>query len=212
MKAKPVDARLDQNIEAEATPPIAQSEQAPDPYDLDSLRLDDSYLTGAAAKKLLMTIPVRKPGPQDFCRVHPDPAYRLKILLVELKDEKELYAVSPTNAHLFNLSDEAFNGILYTAINTKGVVFLWPVHLPDRDGRHNEFHKSADLIAQRMMTKWLRMKANMSLRGYDCWEAEITRPEPEWPDLTFKELFAMAFKDKVVDKPDHELILRLRRG
>ena len=201
--------QLDPNTEAA---PITQPEQVPDPYDLDSLRLDESYLSGAAAKKLMLTIPVRKPGPQDFCRVHPDPAYREKMLFIENKDEKELYAISPGNEHLFNLSDETFTATLYTAINTKGVVFLWPVHLPGRDGRHNEFHRSADIIAQQMTTKWLRMKANMSLRGYDAWEAEIKRPDPEWPTLTFRELFRIAFKDKVIDRPDHDMILRLRQG
>ena len=39
---------------------------APDPFDLDSLRVDESYLESMAAKKLLLTVPVRKPGPQDF--------------------------------------------------------------------------------------------------------------------------------------------------
>ncbi len=196
----------DPSIEAEAAPKV------PDPYDLDSLSIDDSYLSGPAAKKLILTIPIRKPGPQEFCRVHPDPAYRCKMVFYEDRDEKEIYAISPANEHLFNLSEETFSGTLYLAINTKGVVFLWPVRGPDRDGRHNEFRKSADTIAQRMMTKWLRMKANMSLRGYDCWEAEIKRPDPVWPDLLFQEIFNIGFRDKVIDKPDHEAILKLRRG
>ena len=50
----------------------------PDPFgDLSALRLDQSYAETAGVKKLLTTVPVRKPSRQDFVRVHPDPAYRL---------------------------------------------------------------------------------------------------------------------------------------
>ena len=48
-----------------------------DPYDPASLRLDQSFCDGTAVKKLLTTVPVRKPNRQDFVRVHPQEAYRL---------------------------------------------------------------------------------------------------------------------------------------
>ena len=44
----------------------------PDPFDLANLRLDQSFVETAGVKKLLTTVPVRKPNPQDFVRVHPD--------------------------------------------------------------------------------------------------------------------------------------------
>ena len=48
-----------------------------DPFaDLASLRLDQDFTETCGVKKLLRTIPVRKPNQQDFVRVHPDPAYR----------------------------------------------------------------------------------------------------------------------------------------
>jgi hypothetical protein len=43
---------------------------SPDPFDPAALRLDQSFTEGPAVKKLLTTIPVRKPGAQDFVRVH----------------------------------------------------------------------------------------------------------------------------------------------
>jgi hypothetical protein len=45
-----------------------------DPFDPASLRLDQTFTDGTAVKKLITTIPVRKPSRQDFVRVHSDPA------------------------------------------------------------------------------------------------------------------------------------------
>ena len=39
------------------------------------------------------------------------------------------------------------------------------------------------VAAEKAMTKWMRVKANMSLGAYDLWEAQATFAEPEWPDL-----------------------------
>jgi hypothetical protein len=48
------------------------------PFDnLSALRLDQSYADTVGVKKLLTTVPVRKPNRQEFVRVHRDPAYRL---------------------------------------------------------------------------------------------------------------------------------------
>ena len=47
-----------------------------DPYDLGRLRIDPDKLETAAAKKLLTSVPVRKPNPQDFVRVRPELDYR----------------------------------------------------------------------------------------------------------------------------------------
>jgi hypothetical protein len=68
---------------------------APDPFDPDALRLDQSFLYGSTSvEKLLTTVPVRKPNPQDFVRTHPDVAYRLTAALIELRDDREVYLVS----------------------------------------------------------------------------------------------------------------------
>ena len=56
---------------------------APDPFDLDFLRFDPSLTEGIGVRKVLNTVPVRKPNPQDFIRVHPDPAYRLPLAVIE---------------------------------------------------------------------------------------------------------------------------------
>ena len=50
------------------------------------------------------------------------------------------------------------------------------------------------------MTRWIRVKANMSLRAYEIFQAESAIPDPVWPDLSFEEIYRIAFKDR----PDHQ--------
>ena len=179
-----------------------------DPFDLDNLRLRQDFAETAGVKKLLMTVPVRKPSPQDFVRVHPDPAYRENFPCIELKDDRELYVV--TADLQAELSTECTYATLYTAINRQGVVFFWPVRLPGPDGKINEWWRSAGEAAQLAMTGWLRIKANMSLGAYRVFTATGVLQEPTWPDLPFKELLRIAFRDRIIDSPDHAVIKRLR--
>src|SRR5262245_34318781 len=66
-----------------------------DPFaNLDNLRLSQNFVETCGVKKLLMTIPVRKPNAQDFIRVHSDPAYRESFPVIDLKGERELYIVT----------------------------------------------------------------------------------------------------------------------
>ncbi len=41
-------------------------------FDPASLRLSQNFHESLGVKKALITVPVRKPGKQDFIRVHPD--------------------------------------------------------------------------------------------------------------------------------------------
>ena len=69
------------------------------PFDPAALRLDQSYADTVGVKKLLTTVPVRKPNRQDFVRVHPDPTFRLTpAAIIEVKEDREVYLVTPSMA------------------------------------------------------------------------------------------------------------------
>jgi hypothetical protein len=184
------------------------AEAAPDPFDPASLRLDQSFVETSGVKKLLTTVPVRKPNNQDFVRVHPSEEYRLTAAVIELKDDREVYLVLPHIAR--QLPSECSPVVLYTGINRQGVVFLWPVKLPTPDGKINEWHRSAAEAAERAMTVWLRVKADMALGAYVMFEASSTIPDPIWPTYSLKELLKIGFRDRLVDGLDHPVIRRLR--
>jgi hypothetical protein len=181
---------------------------ADDPFNVDKLRLDQDFIEQAGVKKLLRTVPVRRPHPQDFVRVHPAAAYRATLAIIEIRDDRETYLLTPDIAR--ELPGEYVMATLYTAISRQGVVHLWPVKLPAPDGRTNEWHRSAAEAAELAMKRWVRLKANMSLGAYEITVAESVMAEPEWPELPFCELLRIGFRDRYVGSLDHALIKRLR--
>jgi hypothetical protein len=201
---KPItETEADTIIEAISTPPAT-----PDPFDLDKLRLDQSFVESAGVKKLLTTIPVRKPNPQDFVRVHPSPEFRAALAAIEFKEEREIYLLPPHIAR--ELPGEFVMAVMHTTINRQGVLSIWPVRLPASDGRINEWHRSAAEAAELAIKRWIRVKANMALGAYEIFEAASTLPDPTWPDLSFQELIRIACRDRLVDRLDHAVTKRLR--
>ena len=189
-------------------PDAAPIAAAPDPFDIASLRLNPSFLETAGVKTLLTTVPVKRPSPQDFIRVHPAPGYHENFAMIDLKDDREDYLVRPEI--LQELAGETVLKTIFTAVNRQGVVFLWPIRLPAPDDRKTEWSRSAREAAEMAMTKWLRLKANMSLGAYEITTAESAMAEPVWPELSFEELLRIAFRDRMITAIDHPVVRRLR--
>jgi len=179
-----------------------------DPFDLAKLRVSQDFLETTNVKKLLTTVPIRKPGAQDFVRVHPSPRYREVLALLELKEDREVFIVNLSAVP--ELQTECYIATLFTAINRAGVLFLWPVRVPAAEGRSNDWHVSAATAAQQAMSGWIRLKANMSLRAYEIFQAESTIPDPVWPELSIAEITRIAFRDRLITNADHPVIKRLR--
>jgi len=188
--------------------PATDSAETSSEFDLKNLVLTQDFVETAGVQKLLTTVPVRKPGPQDFVRVHPHPDFRANVALLELKDDRELYLLTPTMAH--ELVGEFFMATLYTTINRQSVVSLWPVRLPAADGKQLEWHRSAAQAAELAMKKWVRIRPNMSLGAYEVDVAGKTHSDPEWPPYSLQDLIPIAFRDRLVNRLDHPVVQRLR--
>jgi hypothetical protein len=182
--------------------------QVPDPFDLANLRIDQSFVKAAGVKKLLTVVPVRKPHRQELVRVHPDETYRMQASVIELRDDREVFLV--TNPVAGQLPGETTPVILYTAITRQGVVLLWPVKLPSDDGKRNNWHDSARDAAERAMTDWLFVRADMALGGYTQHVATATIPDPIWPTESLMALLKIAFRDRLITAADHAVLKRLR--
>jgi hypothetical protein len=85
----------------QAVDPNTPTAAAPDPFDIKSLRLNPSFTETAGVKKLLTTVPARRPSPQDFIRVHPATEYRENFALIDLKDDREDFLVRPGRRTLY---------------------------------------------------------------------------------------------------------------
>lgn len=192
--------------------PGAAVPAGPDPFDPAALRLSDAGMAGLGAKKALLSVPVRKPDKSWFVRTHPDPAYRLQTAVVELKEDRggETYLVAPQLWPALAGESTFAPRALFTAVNRQGVPFLWPVRLPAADGRLDEWSRTALEAADLARTGWVRVAANMALGAYDVFQATGDLPEPEWPDLPFRELLRVAFRDRFIQSEDHPVLRRLR--
>jgi hypothetical protein len=180
-----------------------------DPFDPANLRLDPEYLKTNGVKKLLTTVPVRRPNKQDFIQVHPDPDYRLcDVAIIELREDRETHLVLPSYAQ--QLDPQIFSHCnLYLAINRQKVVFIWPVKLPGPGGRLSGWHTSGLEGAEKAMTQWIRVVPNMNLGAYEFFVAQSQLSDPEWPTLPLREVLQIAFKGHVIDGPNHPVMQRL---
>jgi hypothetical protein len=190
-------------------PPRVQG-AIPDPFEPANLRIDHDFAAAVGVKKVLVTVPVRKPDKVTFVRVHPHEDYCLQTAVLEFKEEREFYIVG---RHLWGeLSTETTFGVraFFTAISRQGDLFLWPVVLPGPDGKTMEWHRSALEAVTMAKHSWVRVQANMSVGAYEVYKATGNLPEPKWPDMELRDILAIAFKDRFIDSLDHPVLRRLR--
>lgn len=183
--------------------------KSPDPFDPAALRIDPALGGDLGVKKALLHVPVRKPNRQEFFRTNLNPEYKLQMAILELKEEREIYAVIPTIAA--ELLGETRSVEMRLCINRTGSVFLWPVPLPTPDGRENAWHQTARKAAENAEASWIRMGANMGAGCYDVVIAPEGLSDPQWPESTLKDLLQIAFGNgRLIDRADHPVIQRLR--
>jgi hypothetical protein len=182
----------------------------PDPFNLDALRLDPAFEKIAGVKKVLSIVPVRKPHDQEWFWVNSAPAYRIDFWAIKLKDEGEFYLVTPQIARDHEAEVKPFT--LYTCVNTSGVVILWPARISTSEKRDN-WSASAHEAAQAGMKQRIRIKANMSLGGYEVFTSDSPTPgaAPLWPTESLGELVNIAFMKvgRYVDSAEHPIMRQL---
>ena len=185
----------------------AVSTTAPDPFDPASLRISPEN-SGVSIRKIITNIPCQKPSKQAFVRTRSGDEWRLDALIVEDSETRDYYVVSPSlHEHLLQ---DSFPARLTLAVTRSGDPFLWLQKLPGSDGRSNRWNDSALVACQHAETKWVRVISNMSAGHYDVHIAEGINVEPQWPDLSFKEILRLCFKDRFIDSLDHPFLKRLR--
>lgn len=197
--------------EASHTPELSAVVSVASPaevLDLTALRMPQNFGAVSGVKKLINTVPVRKPGSQSFVRVHPGADWTMAALILQLKDEAECYFVLPNLAA--DLAQEVRVKQLYTYVNRDGHIALWPVNLPGDDGRIDQWSQSAHAAADLARRNWVRVVANRYVGAYDVFQAANASDEPFWPELSFREVLNLAFKDRLITSLDHPVVKRLR--
>jgi hypothetical protein len=175
---------------------------------LEAIRLSlDAYAT-VGTREILRHVPVRKPNRTEFVRVHPDAEMHLATGVFVDREEREVFFVVP---HLrAELAGELKQVLLVTAISRQGVVFLWPVPLPDEGGRRNAWGETAREACELAKSSWVRLAPDMSLGAYRVYQAEGQLSAPVWPDKSLSDLLKLGFRDRIIDSAEHPVVKRLR--
>ena len=180
-----------------------------DPYDPQSLCIN--AMTDIDVEAVLTAVPVRKPKRTEFFRVHPGDDYTVPSMYLMERDtgsDTESYLVTPEVQHL--VTTELRQVRLFTVINKRGTVFLWPVKLPSDDNdRIRRIADTALQCAEQAKTLWVKMHWERDLGGYAMQRAKGDLGEPQWPDKPLRDLLELAFRYNLVDRPDHPVIREL---
>ena len=188
--------------------PVATAQQlneGPEEFDLDAIRLSQNFGESSGIKKLLTTVPVRKPNRTQFFRTHPD--HRLDVMLLKYGETNDPYIVMPQlRAEVEHLA-KPYRLVL--TVDRGGTVFIWPLAIPDEE-RPLDWHSSAmeaDAVASE---SWVRIQSNQALGAYEIFEAQGQLSEPTWPEENWPELVEVAFRRKIIDAVDHVVLQKLR--
>ena len=192
----------------ETTTVATGSTQKSSPF--SSLRLAQNFGESLGVKKVLSTVQVCKPGKDRFFRAHKSPDMVFPAMLLENKATSEVYLVSAQIAGV--LGNLVRPVELHAAIDRQGNPFLIPVPLPDSSGNRNRWHQSLDEAVVRSQETWIRITANKTIGGYDIFEASAKLPEPIWPTESMDSLLEVAFRGRVLDDPNHPVVIDLLGG
>ena len=138
------------------TPTAPKIETAPNPFDPARFRLSQHNLAAGSVKKQLTIIPVRKPSKEQFVRCHPDQAFRIETLVLELKDDREIYLIEPSLWSALDGESTISPRLLITSQTKQGTIFLWPIRLPVSDGRLDDWNRSAMEAATLATGTWVQ--------------------------------------------------------
>lgn len=173
----------------------------PSQFKLNTL-VDPTLVTEA----LLTNIPVGKPDRQQFIRTHPDTDYTYDAAILEYDGETYLVAANMLTA----LQGEYRAVRLQVAIARHSTVpFLWPLKLPQGDGRPNMWNETAMMAAREAQTAWVRVMSDMTQGMYVTKKAMGIDDDPVWPDQSMEELLRIAFQGKTITELKHPVVQKL---
>ena len=181
-------------------------------FDPSSFRRSQNFAALVPTKKVHTKIPVRKPAKEWFIRTHPNSDYWFPTQVIDLKEENDIYLVHLDLVDSLQEEPTFRSKLLVPAITRQGVVFLWPIGLPDPEGRLDNWNASARDAADQAKDQWVRVTSNCDIGAYEIIVATGTFPEPEFPeDFTFEKMMSLAFDGKIIKDLNH-IVLRKLRG
>ena len=198
--SEPKETEIDKNLRI--------SKPGDNQIDFEEYRLSQDFEGLVGVKKETLVVPVRKPDRQTWFQVHPAEDWRITVALIETREDRQFYLVSPKIYP--DIVGECVVKYLFTYQTRQGVVSLWPIKMPGKDGRLDPWNESALQIVTEHAGRWIRVASNMALGAYDIYTPEVQFDPPVWPSEGFKAIFQKAFRGKIIDSLDHPTVKVLR--
>ena len=186
---------------------MANEVASADPFNLEALRAAPDLET-VSVEKILTTVPVRRPGKNDFFRVHPGDNFVIDNYVLEhdTDQDRTTYWVTPNLRDA--LGDHLRKVRLFTCIDKRANVFLWPAKLPTVDGSRaaQSWYASALQAAEEAKKVWVKIMGNRAIGAYEIIRARGDLGDPQWSDHSFEDLIKLAFRENLIDSMEHPVI------
>jgi hypothetical protein len=129
--------------------------------------------------------------------------------VIELRDERETYLIAK-HLEASVPDDPAIKPKMFClAVTMQGKPFLWPVRVPVDDTVQPDKWMVKPLEAIRMAKdQWVRIAWDERMRQHRIFTCDST-VEPEWPDLSPKQVMTLAFQNFLITTLDHPVLRRL---
>jgi hypothetical protein len=191
-----------------------ESSKTEDLFNWDSIALPQDYQASSGVKKLITRIPIERPNRHEFVRVHLDLSYQAPVF--EDRLDKDIFILMDIGLQEELFSELVFK-IFHVYVNQRGVLKLWPIRLPDADGKLDSYNRSALEAVKVAKERWIRVAANKDLGGYDVFVAENQIIQPKWPEIVrepkaMHRILEIAFRDNRITDLDHPVIRRNVKG
>ncbi len=193
--------------ESPTTDPVTEEKQRSIKEDASRFLIKQEQRARVSALSHHTNVIVGKPEKEYFFRTHPDlEHYSGLVVLVNYEGEKYCVAEDLHD----ELEGESYVADIFLGVTRDGAPFLWPVPVPDADGKSNDWHRAARRVIREASRNWVRALGNKTSKGYVLVRPRIKYAEPKWPTEPLSALIEKAFESKVIDTVDHFVIRRLR--
>jgi len=166
----------------------------------------DSEKSSGHGERQQTVIPVRTPDSQWFFRCHHDPAMAVPVdvLIVKSGPDEGTYFLDPDVEFPDELDQYVVPAILTRSITNDGTEFFFLAKQSEKAPK-----ESTRRVIREARKAWIKTKWNSVTKAYDFQYARQLRRAPVWSDKTLDELLEMAFGDKFITRPDHEIVNHL---
>jgi hypothetical protein len=181
----------------------------PTPSEFDALGLPQNFDEILRAKRVLTTVPLRKPAKHHWIRVHP--TWEQTVAVLKLSGERDdLWILK--NDLVPGVPSDLVSGMTFAPyITRQAEILMWPLRVP-AVGRADDWATSARAIAHVARTTWVQVHSNQRVGAYEYNLTPHPLDEPDWSATDWTTLRKLAFGPKLISSLDHPVLVAVLQG